>query len=308
MIHEHFCGITEVRPGRTMFARCLLIGTTNMAEVSINLICVHGTMGACKQFDAVWEPLAQHLSSTSMAIWMFDTLGCGRTPVPPRGSYSASDFADDAIEADIHGLIVRKVDTAKPMVFVGHSYAPQTILKLVRDYPVIHKAAAGFVFCNTGFHGSHAALINGGPTIFKVLPIWLLSCLHPLMTQAFLKLGFSASTSREILETARNDSNSNDQNMTRHYCAAHIWLTPEEAQEIVQSVNATRTGPLPIVVLHGVEDQIFPITVGEATVKTLDVQPLVVVEKAGHQIYEEQPEVVAREIANLVLQHSLGSR
>jgi len=172
----------------------------------------------------------------------------------------------------------------------------------------IRAATAGFLFSSTGFRGVHPMLKNGGPMIFKILPVWLLTWLHPLLTLGFLKMGFSPSTKPEVLEVAKIDSNKNDQSMAVHYSAAMVWLTRDEARDILATVNVDRSASVPITVMHGIDDKICPIRVGEDTVKTINAQPLVKIAKAAFQIYEEQPEVVAESISKMALAHFSSSK
>jgi pimeloyl-ACP methyl ester carboxylesterase len=172
------------------------------------------------------------------------------------------------------------VNLDHPIYFLGHSSGPTWIFKWLQQPNSI--SIAGLILVSTGVQNSD--LMVGGPLLFRALPLWLLRCLQPLLTQTFLKIGFAQLTHPELIQAAKESNNTNDMQVVCFYYQAHDWL------EDISSFRSLRT-----LVLHGVEDGVIPIRYGQVVAIQLDTK-LIAVENASHMVLLEQPAEVAEQI------------
>ena len=151
-------------------------------------------------------------------------------------------------------------------------------------------------------------MINGGPFLFK-LPLFVLSCMQSILTESFLKLGFAKSAPKDLLEQARIDSNANSMFVCQCLYQSHDWVTSATLNEVllrrrvIQNDDNDRgdvPDALPRLVIHGIEDQIIPISSSQHIANALETD-LVSVENASHLVIAEQPVLVSESIYQFIL-------
>ena len=160
---------------------------------NIHLVCIHGTAASHDQF----LPLLEHLkknnnirrqSNTNVHAWMYDAVGCGRSPDPPSNfateSSSSSPCSDEEqvldLDAFLRRFVVRKIrkeedhqqqqqelevgTTKSGVFFLAHSYGPNWVYKWMKfnnqrqqqeikerkELSTDHIAVKGLVLISTG--------------------------------------------------------------------------------------------------------------------------------------------------------------
>jgi pimeloyl-ACP methyl ester carboxylesterase len=309
MISEKLNKLIEIRPGRTIFTRHWILNDDEEEESSmktssrtVNLVCVHGTAASQEQYIPLWKALDSRLSAeTSSTLrvhcWAYDAIGCGRSP---KIHNNAKAYTDAEQVQDLQELLENHVDSKYDTYFVGHSYGPTWIYKcflLLQQQQRNEKLSTtllkptGLVLISTGLECKE--LVIGGPAIFRVVPLWLLKCIQPLLTASFLKLGFSPYTHKhdpELIVQAKQANNQNDMQTVIYYYKAHDWLSQLSPESMP-----------PALVLHGTDDEIVPIHCGQQVANQLQTT-LIAVTDASHMILMEKPDQVAQHLVDF-LQH-----
>ena len=173
--------IMEIRPGRNLFCRHKTVLQRHSWEnekrediENVHLVCIHGTAASHDQFLPLLDHLKKNInnnnnsnnnirrhSKTNVHAWMYDAVGCGRSPDPPStfatgssSSSSSSPYSDEEqvldLDAFLRRFVIRKmrkeeeqqqhqqqqelvVDTTKSRVFfLAHSYGPNWVYKWMK--------------------------------------------------------------------------------------------------------------------------------------------------------------------------------
>lgn len=296
VITEKLNELIEIRPGRKVFTRHWILNDDNGSGRTddINLVCVHGTAASQEQYLLLWKAIANNLSSSSVRIhcWAYDAIGCGRSPKIEK---QPEAYTDAEQVQDLKELVENHVQSSKyETYFVGHSYGPTWICKYLKlstgtSSSKIQKVA-GVIFLSSGLECKE--LVVGGPSIFKVLPLWTLNCIQPLLTLSFLKIGFSPYThkhKKELIQQAKQSNNQNDMQTVVYYYQAHEWLSQLDDDSILP----------PALVMHGMDDEVIPLHCGQHLANQLDTT-LVVLPNTSHMILVEAPDPVADDILKFI--------
>ena len=270
-------GIETIRPGRLLFFREFTLGTE---APTLNLVLVHGTCGSSWQYDQLLSTLDEE-HNLAVHCYLYDAVGCGKSPViPDVGAY----HTDEQI-LDLKAILDTRIDSSRPTLILGHSYAPTIILRYLCQNK--HPRIRACIFLSTAIQGGPLSLPNGGHPIF-LLPVVFLKCLQPSLTKAFLQKAFDPSTDSALVETSRIASNNNDMYMCKWYHKHHQFATLREAASI---------GNLPILILHGTSDGIISMDGGQHLADWIGVRATFkLIHKASHQVMQERPSEVAIEI------------
>jgi pimeloyl-ACP methyl ester carboxylesterase len=139
---EEQAKIETVRPGRRLFVRKVRLGNTiPQASTSLQVVCVHGTCASEQQYHSLLQSLHELLmndsgdnsnQNLSIQCLLHDLLGCGQSPAPD----DSAAYSNAEITADLKALLERHVDPNLPLVIMGHSYACNLILPMLRENPV----------------------------------------------------------------------------------------------------------------------------------------------------------------------------
>ena len=309
--NELVAGLIEVRGGRLLFCRhrtvssSVAVCSVTKDNLNLALVCLHGTAANHRQFlpfiDALEALVLSAIDGVTLDCWMYDAVGCGDSPLlDDDDAYSDSEQIND-----LRALLQKQVQKEYTKIFLlGHSYAPNLIYKFILQQKDFMTSQAqeveisGVVIVCSGLHNEQLQMQKGGPTLFKA-PLWLLNCLQPLLTKLFLRIGFSEKTHSEkpdIIKEAEHANNKNDMKVVRLYYHAHDWLQDIAPVQNCYQESGASLAPL---ILHGIEDQIIPISCGQELANRWNV-PLVSIPDAGHMLLIEQPTVVARHVFDYI--------
>lgn len=305
VLQERLAETVEIRPGRSIFCRHwrLSNGAKAVASRHVHLVCVHGTAANHQQYLPLLRALETRLveqgaPSVILDCWMYDAIGCGDSPALD----DADSYVDSEQVQDLESLLRTKILSTQPakIVFLGHSYGPNWIYKVLletEDDGLLQ--VEGMILVSSSLHNPKHQLQKGGPALFR-FPLWLLRCLQPMLTQAFLGIGFAKATREHnpsMIEEAKKANNANDMKVVRHYYRAHDWV--EDLQHVKRAYKGESTkSPL---IVHGVEDQVIPISCGQDLANQWGV-PLESMEDASHMVLMEQPHKLASKIARYLLE------
>lgn len=334
-------GLETLRPGRTLFVREWILGvdeTTSIEDVpkqvTLQMVLVHGTCATEQQFHLFLlslEAQLQAFSSSSpknkgMRCLLMDAVGCGQSPV--IADYEA--YSSNEMMHDLQVLVEKFADSSIPLVRLGHSYGPSLFLRLLEgtknsssssslsDFGQ-HFAPAAFIFMSTGIRSTTGTTApdtfpypDGGLPIFRYLPRCILQCLQGLLTHQFVQLAVHP-THKWLRQQIAQDSSKNSMFMVQSTHCQTVWATDEDLQNVVQASmdkHRATSFELPILVIHGVDDGVFPLSCGQAlaniatsmassTSSTLFVP----VEQASHFVMMEQAHKVATTVLDFLVQH-----
>jgi pimeloyl-ACP methyl ester carboxylesterase len=340
VVHERFQGVVEVRPGRSIFCKHWRLGNSTSANIStttgkelrrrVTLICVHGTAANHLQFIPFLESLesclmADHGSSQTPSMpavtvdcWMYDAVGCGDSPPLPEDDSDA--YCDSEQVQDLKALLQNHVyktndnNTAddQSTVIMGHSYGPNWIYKLIillareeQEQEAMKINISGLILVCSSLCNPKYQLQKGGPPLFR-LPLWVLNCMQPFLTNMFLKIGFASATHEkhpQMIADAKHANNQNDMKTVKRYYQAHDWTEDlsdvqthyyGETDDTANSSTTCTRGRRPLI-LHGMEDQVIPIQCGQNLANEWN-SPIIAVPDASHMILLEQPDAMARHV------------
>lgn len=88
---------------------------------------------------------------------------------------------------------------------------------------------------------------------------------------------------------------------TTHTVGAHVFLRQQravmgraDAHELLSTIDC------PTMVIHGADDRLIPVEIGEEMARAIPGAELVIIEDAGHFVFLEQPEVIASAVADFL--------
>ena len=173
-------GLVEVRPGRILFHRTEILGSST-APPKLQMVLLHGTCASSSQYNSLLQALSGILEE-SVVCHLFDSISCGKSPqVREWEAY----HTDQAV-LDLAAIMEKQVDTSLPTLIIGHSYAPTIIIRCFSRHG-IPTNIKGCMFLSSGISGPMNPIPDGGHPIFR-LPVVILQCLQPSLTKSFLKL------------------------------------------------------------------------------------------------------------------------
>lgn len=276
----------------------------------ITLICVHGTAANHSQFIPFLTSLEARLlpeakdSPTVIDCWMYDALGCGESQ---RLDENKDAYCDYEQVQDLKALLQDHVqptvnDNSQQTFIMGHSYGPNWIYKLILSLSPkeqIDINMSGLILVCSSLGNPKYQLQKGGPPLFR-LPLWILNCMQPYLTNVFLNIGFASATHTkhpQMIQDAKHANNRNDMNIVRRYYQSHDWCFDLSDIQIgyygtTGEPSSSRRPPL---VLHGIEDQVIPIQCGQDLANKWKTE-IITVPDASHMILLEQPDTLATHV------------
>ena len=279
---EEFADEMEVRPGRRLFVRKVLIGSTESTKpAALHLICAHGTCATEKQYQLLLEAIDPLVKFGKISCLLFDNIGCGQSP-------SLKDwktYENNEIRADLEAVILNHADPSLPTVLIGHSYAPSIFLPLLKEKPKLIPKLAACILMSTSVRQEHLTQRDGGHPIMR-LPVAVLSCLQTQLTEAFLHIALHPDHV-ELKQAVRDDSNRNDMAVAKAYHRQMEWAKAEDLEGILH---------VPTLIIHGADDGVIPVACGQHLQNTLPKSELIVIDRARHLVMVEQPDQTAKEV------------
>jgi len=313
--------LVTVRPGRTLFVRKVRLGQAKTSSddddddsAILQLVLVHGLCATERQFapllqalhvQLLEEPQTQkdnHSSNnnnskkkiSTIDCLLYDWMGCGQSR-PILREWDAYDNREG--QEDLAALLTNPdfLSPSRPLVILGHSYAPSLFFPLLCERPQSNLVAC--ILLGTAVQTPSLRQPNGGAWIMR-LPLFLLRCLQPLLSKAFAERAVHAdhpALRHEIVAA----SDTNDMALAQAYHGHIQWASPDNA---VQAV-----GHVPCLILHGVDDGIIPIAAGQELANLLlllsrddERSKFVAMERTSHLLMLEDPDRVAYEIRSFL--------
>lgn len=270
-------GLELIRPKRSLYCRRVRLGASSDSPGRFHLVFLHGTCAASAQYDSLLKALDD--KSISCNCFLYDMVGCGKTPVVKDWEAYHTDESVKDLEAIVKGK-VKGLNNNNPIILIGHSYAPTIIMRFIhqRYRANLHPNIKGCILLSTAIHGGPLPLPEGGHPIMN-LPVFILKCLQPSLTNKFLELAFHSTADPAMVQEAKQANNQNNMWAAKAYHKHHQFASLKEAKSLHQ---------LPVLLIHGQDDGIIPLAGGQHLADVLQTK-CVVISEASHQVMQEQP-------------------
>lgn len=325
--------LVTVRPGRTLFVRKVRLGRADTdqhhhradgenADAILQLVLVHGLCATERQFAPLLQALHVQLLKeeeeqqqqqqrpmndnnnnntnnkqkiSTIDCLLYDWMGCGQSR-PILREWDAYDNREG--QEDLAALLRNPdlVSPSRPLILLGHSYAPSLMFPLLRERPQPNLVAC--ILLGTAVQTPSLHQPNGGPWIMRSLPLVLLRCLQPWLSRAFVARAIHPDSPALLRHEIIAGSDTNDMALAQAYHGHTQWASPEDAVRAV--------GHVPCLILHGVDDGIITIAAGQELANVLlqssttSRSKLVAVERTSHLLMLEDPQRVAHEIRSFL--------
>lgn len=298
--------LVEIRPGRRIFVEVRdPPAAGGDAPPSATVLFVHGSCGHSGQWDAqaAWLSREQERGDgrggRDVRVVRYDLLGCGRSEKPREGApevYAAGEhYRDLAAVYDRFCASSSDDDTgARAVWIVAHSFGCSLALRLAASERASNVNKLVLVApASLRFH-------EGLPLIVTHAPLAALGWLQSRLTDGFVAMAFSPETAARdpaLVEAERRASNANPPYMFRAFYRSMAGYHRTEAGE---GARAEWFRALPhrierALIVCGADDRVVaPDAAPEIQAKLggLPSCALETVERAGHQVCQEQPDRV----------------
>eukprot|EP00427_Karlodinium_veneficum_P004857 CAMPEP_0169161516 /NCGR_PEP_ID=MMETSP1015-20121227/57089_1 /TAXON_ID=342587 /ORGANISM="Karlodinium micrum, Strain CCMP2283" /LENGTH=248 /DNA_ID=CAMNT_0009233383 /DNA_START=69 /DNA_END=812 /DNA_ORIENTATION=- len=187
-----------------------------------------------------------------------------------------------------------------PSILVGHSFGASLVTQLDAE---TRSALANDIFeCSdsndSALLPAPSALclmstgdgegLGGGLAVFY-LPEFGLRMLQPTMTSAFAKSALHPGTKETVQRESLAVSEANEMHVCKAFYRQIQWRDPAAAK-----------GAGPALCIHGDSDGVIPLEQGRRVASQFDQAAFHVVERASHQVMEEQPEATVDLLGRLI--------
>jgi pimeloyl-ACP methyl ester carboxylesterase len=266
--------LQEVRPGRTLHVAVHDSGSDT------TLFFIHGGGGNKAQFRFQW----QHFSAQRLNLVAWDAVGHGRSPQPKiAAAYAGAELVGDA-------RAVFLAHRTKRNIFVAHSYGARLALAwLIED--VSHGKelpADDVVLLGAAPLGKMGKRLL--PGLLGWLPLPLLELARPILSEGFRKRAWDPGADPALVKTEQEATRGNSLFMMQSLLAG---APPIDDQALAKLL-------VPVLLLAGESDGLVPLAASEKLASLLPRASLQRVEKCGHQIMMEAPEVTNRAIESVL--------
>ena len=268
--------LIEIREGRRLN---VLVEQPESSECKGTIFLFHGSMASLTQF----RHLSNHYKKNFRVV-SYDAYGCGNSEKPVddwfgETKYSVRNLLLDAIE------IFLKYATSKN-ILVGHSFGTTIVARIVHYFQINpSKLTNGAAIVAAILLGTADDMPSRRWSILA-LPVLVLEWLHPILSAHFADKAFSPSVDPEIKKDAMKLSGTNEMHVVRSFYVNCEWATPEIWQSCFEM--------LPVLIVQGLDDKITPIEKAQALSQMFpqSQSQLVVIDKVGHQLMQENPTAV----------------
>lgn len=284
--------VVELRPGR----RVLLLHHKANGTASARLLFCHGSMASMRQYRACIEYARGRGDCDILA---YDWLGCGGSEKPRDwDAYSTPNLLLDLEAA--YCRLLKDGSRSTPSILVGHSFGASLVTQLDAE---TRSALANDIFeCSdsndSALLPAPSALclmstgdgegLGGGLAMFY-LPEFGLRMLQPTMTSAFAKSALHPGTKETVQRESLAVSEANEMHVCKAFYRQIQWRDPAAAK-----------GAGPALCIHGDSDGVIPLEQGRRVASQFDQAAFHVVERASHQVMEEQPEATVDLLGRLI--------
>ena len=272
--------LLEVRPGRNLNVFHHRKAGVNAGDTQTPMLfLLHGSMASMESFEPIFSSFEQHCN-----ILTYDAIGCGKSEKRlEEDAYTTEELRQDVI----HLFNKHASNETTPIILIGHSYGTAQVARLLahlKQENQSHRVRAAILL------GGIDSLPSGGHPIFQY-PVCMLSLLQRHMSHSFVQLALSPHADAALREKCFQQSMRNSMAVCKSFYTSFEWAT-------VDDWNALSS--LPVLMLHGEDDQITPLEGGQRLHDLLRANGTKVrferVPRAGHQLCDEVPSVVVGHI------------
>lgn len=247
-------------------------------KTSTTFFFFHGSMGNFRQFESLINHFSQFVN-----IVAYDALGCGASDKPEDSFwggdslYTSNNHIEDAVQ-------VFELFRSEINVFIGHSFGSVVAARVfttLSKHATESKSIAASILL-----GTFDAVPSARHPLFY-LPVWILDLLQDFLSAQFAELAFSPHSSIELKEECRRMSNSNKMHVCKSFYSNFMWAEDDDWKVL---------SDVPVLICQGSDDLITPI---EGAKRLFDKHFVKnqhsmfdIVERAGHQVMQENPQQV----------------
>ena len=266
-----------------------------------SLFFYHGSMATKAQFYSLVELLIDSMNKNDKKnnnkkdkrykIILYDAYGCGYSLKPDNSTaYTTEELVADAI------AVFDKYSSKKNKnIIVGHSFGTCIVARIAQE---IENRNINIKRSNSNSNNSHivpsldgcillgTALHKDRSWIF-MLPVFILDCIHETLSQGFVKLAFSPSTSEETKKKCLEVNSKNLMNIVKYFYTNMNWANGDTWDALRRQCPSGH-----LLVLQGKDDGLTPPELATALCNkhfgglTGCYHEIT---EAGHQLMQEQP-------------------
>ncbi len=269
------------------------------------LFFFHGSMATKAQFYDLVELLIDSMNKNHTdkryKIILYDAYGCGYSLKPDDSmAYTTEELAADAI------AVFDKYSSKKNKnIIIGHSFGTCIVARIAEE--IENRRKNTDEIANNSVIPSLNGCILLGTAIHKdkswifMLPVFILDCIHESLSQGFVKLAFSPSTSEETKKKCLEVNEKNLMNIVKYFYTNMNWANGDTWDALRRQCPSGH-----LLVLQGRDDGLTPPTLATALCdKHFGGLGEVYheISEAGHQLMQEQPDKCFQIINNFVQEH-----
>ena len=237
-----------------------------------SVVLVHGLPGTAQD----WDPLIDALARRGRRVIAYDRIGYGRSDGRPGEAPAAFTVAANARE--LHGLI--RNEGLQDVTLVGWSYGgPISIEAALLDAAEAPSRIARLVLVGTAGPDSDDAEPPPPPGLVATAILRWVGAVPPAgaaLQRVSSEMAFSEQPQPDWWET----------NLAANFAAPHTrlsWASEGAAIGLGGEFRAHEVG-VPALVIHGDDDRLVPLTIGEYVDSKLPDSRLEVVENGSHML------------------------
>lgn len=292
--------LVEIRPLRFIHVEIhdpYSKNNTTDSKHQLTIFLFHGSMAALTQFSDIISYFKM-----KCRVVAYDALGCGQSskPVDPwffgESHYTCSNLLQDAIQ------IYEKYSTGHN-ILIGHSFGSTIVTRILHHYEKLSNTVGeGDDFSNLKIDGvillgTADTLAKTGHPIF-LLPVFILEYLHPMLSAGFADRALSPNIDPHLRDKIVSNTGKNDMHVVRSYYNNFRWANEEEWKTLSRYNH-------PVLLCQGVDDKLTPHQSGKSLFDnyiqpTIEKSKFVSMENVGHQVMQEQPELIIKEIQSFI--------
>ena len=197
-----------------------------------------------------------------------------------------------------------------PLYILGHSHGVSQCIRLLQSLQSssMLSRVKGAIFIAGGLKDGPSELTNeGGHWIFRFLPMFMLKQMQPKLSEDFVEAAIHPSNSN-LKDSALEISNGNDMAMCKAFYRQQKYVSSKDALSLTVSCTFSLslirvsfkligscyfTTQTRAIIIHGRDDMILPLAVGQHLHQSLTNSEINVIPNASHQVFEEEPMKVA---------------
>jgi pimeloyl-ACP methyl ester carboxylesterase len=282
-------------------------------DAPVTLVLAHGWTLAQAAWDDVAELLAPRIADGDLRLIRYDQRGHGRStwrsPTHPRYASEVADLSIDQLGADL-GVLLDALAPAGPVVLGGHSMGGMTIMCLAAARPELFgDRVRGVALVSTSAGdlapagrtlaerlqlklgpGMVTAAIGGARALERMRQ--LVPPSHPRHQKIVRELLYGADATDEMVVTGAEIMHATT---VRAFAAFYPALGGHDKRTELDALRS-----VPVEILVGDSDKLTPQRHSRQLVDVLPDARLHVVERTGHMLTQERPQVVVEAIERLL--------